>query len=393
MQKLWIVTAALIVLLLPVVAHSTTITVRRDGTGDFGKLQPAIDAAAVGDTILIGPGRYNEYDRSAHDPDPNHRIADVHTDNLTFRGTDRDAVIIGTEVLPTSTIWDFVTCFDLEGRSARFESMTIENAAYGILDGAALQLQDVILRGHAEVGAISNTSYPMIVKNCIVEDCYAGLMLGKWGVGTEIINTAFLRIYSRAISASYGADIEVRGCTFHLVDGGAKGVAISQDTHAHIVDCQFDFDGVGNGVVLYNSSIADVESCHFGVGFADITVGRLSHLNGTGNVLEGGTLCTIVFADEATANFTRNDIRHSTGPTVLLDHYDLFGEESLDFRHNYWGTDSADSIAAWVHDAQDDPNLAATVLFKPFRRKPYNKKSHFGGLKGGFRGGKAIPHE
>ena len=41
-------------------AGSRTITVERDGSGEYSSIQPALDAAAAGDTILIGPGVYSE---------------------------------------------------------------------------------------------------------------------------------------------------------------------------------------------------------------------------------------------------------------------------------------------------------------------------------------------
>jgi hypothetical protein len=50
---------AVLALLATTVAASTW-SVQRDGTGDFTTVQPALDAAADGDTILIGPGEYTE---------------------------------------------------------------------------------------------------------------------------------------------------------------------------------------------------------------------------------------------------------------------------------------------------------------------------------------------
>ncbi|MFH2054054.1 MAG: hypothetical protein ABIK96_16485, partial [bacterium] len=41
-------------------ASARTLCVERDGSGNFTEIQPAIDAAASGDTILIGPGEYLE---------------------------------------------------------------------------------------------------------------------------------------------------------------------------------------------------------------------------------------------------------------------------------------------------------------------------------------------
>jgi hypothetical protein len=109
-------------------------------------------------------------------------------------------------------------------------------------------------------------------------------------------------------------------------------------------------------------------------------------VGGSGNVLKGGSLGTLYFEDQSTASFSGNDIRHSTGPSVLLHLYSVAGQGSIDLRDNYWGTASADSISAWIYDAQDDPNIAPAVLFEPFRTEsvPVGQKST-GRLKALFR--------
>ena len=53
------------------------------------------------------------------------------------------------------------------------------------------------------------------------------------------------------------------------------------------------------------------------------------------------------------------------------------------------GTDSADSISAWIYDAQDDPNIAPNVLFEPFRTQSIPvKEMSTGILKARFHGGR-----
>lgn len=50
----------LAVLVIPALASATTITVRREGTGDYSVIQPALDAAADGDMIVTGPANHAE---------------------------------------------------------------------------------------------------------------------------------------------------------------------------------------------------------------------------------------------------------------------------------------------------------------------------------------------
>jgi len=53
---LWVSVLAM----LASVGQAATLRVERDGSGDYATLQPALDAAAAGDTVLIGPGEYTE---------------------------------------------------------------------------------------------------------------------------------------------------------------------------------------------------------------------------------------------------------------------------------------------------------------------------------------------
>lgn len=364
---------------------ASTIRVMRDGSGDFSTLQPAIDSAARGDTILIGPGRYDEYERKTWFP--NNKLdmnAHVSTSELTFIGTERDAVIVGPEVPIVSSVAHTLEGFRLEnGRSTRIESLTIENTTRGIVGYAPLQLHNVVIRGIEEIAVQNLSKQPLIAENCTIEECGDGLLLGAGQIGTKIRNSVFKSIRFQCIGAGSDDDIEVVGCTF-IATSHFIGVAVYGQSQARITDCRFELGGVGAGVSIDGSSVAEVNSCYFTVGYANIGIGNKGHLRGTGNVLEGGTNSTILLSDRSTAELSKNDILHSTGPTVLIYVYGALGDAPIDLRHNYWGTDSPDTIAAWIHDAEDDATLAPTVLYKPFKKTTYtHKRRSFGRLKAG----------
>ncbi|MDP2324951.1 MAG: hypothetical protein Q8N51_13110, partial [Gammaproteobacteria bacterium] len=86
-----------LVMLLSTAAGASTWSVQRDGSGHFTAIQLALDAAADGDTILIGPGEYTEsttirppgwaYDIQSY--------ADLRCDNLTIIGAGADVTVIG----------------------------------------------------------------------------------------------------------------------------------------------------------------------------------------------------------------------------------------------------------------------------------------------------------
>ena len=60
MRPMYIAILFVILLLLPQATLAATWHVEQDGSGDFDDIQPAVDAAAAGDTILIGPGHYDQ---------------------------------------------------------------------------------------------------------------------------------------------------------------------------------------------------------------------------------------------------------------------------------------------------------------------------------------------
>ena len=85
-------------------AGSATITVRKDGTGDYSVIHSAVSAAADGDTILIGPGEFTET-RSVRLPDWGTNVlthGDVLVRSLTIIGSGEGVTVIG----PAAYDWD-----------------------------------------------------------------------------------------------------------------------------------------------------------------------------------------------------------------------------------------------------------------------------------------------
>ncbi len=92
----WLFVIALI--LIGERGESRTWNVEQDGSGDFVALQAAVGASASGDTILIGPGVYQELNWVDHFGNPI-QVGAYWTDDkdLTFIGTSPDEVFIGPD--------------------------------------------------------------------------------------------------------------------------------------------------------------------------------------------------------------------------------------------------------------------------------------------------------
>ena len=87
-------------------ASARTWHVEKDGTGDYTMIQDAVDHAASGDTILIGPGRFEEKrPYTSYPPTTDKWTFDVYVavtvSELTIIGSGADQTIIG----PPVRIW------------------------------------------------------------------------------------------------------------------------------------------------------------------------------------------------------------------------------------------------------------------------------------------------
>ena len=132
--------------------EARTWRVERDGSGDFATIQPAIDAAAEGDTILIGPGRYAEM-APDHFGEPS--VGCVEKDKLTFIGVDRDQVIVGPEIAEFQSFGPNGFSESTQAPQTRYENITIEN----------------VFDGFSVVGTVT-------VKNCVIRGCANGINAG-----------------------------------------------------------------------------------------------------------------------------------------------------------------------------------------------------------------------
>jgi hypothetical protein len=142
--------------------------IHEDGSGDAPTVQAGIDSAAVGDSVLVMPGRYYE--------------------NLNFRG--KDIVVLSAEG-PEATIVDgshkrgsVVVFRNGEGRAAVLQGFTITGGVGDLMDGATL---DTIRHGG---GILVLHSAPTIrgnlIKNNSVEEWGGGIMAADLGLGPDI---------------------------------------------------------------------------------------------------------------------------------------------------------------------------------------------------------------
>ena len=191
-------------------AIAATITVRKDGTGDYIRIQPALDAAASGDTVLIGPGEYTTLNPSyipgyAWDVDVG---AYVRVPDLTLIGAGAGLTVIG----PTSYQGDSQTFSPkalvwLEGDLRRIEGITFRNCYEGI---------------HAIDG-------PIFVEGCSFENNGIGVIWKTDESGGHILDSSVETSVGGALSIGMigsGSGIEISG----LVSSGGQVIDIEEAT-------------------------------------------------------------------------------------------------------------------------------------------------------------------
>jgi len=360
-----ILVICLLVGLLALPAAATVWTVEKVGSGDFTIIQDALDAAASGDTVSIGPGRFDDV-HIFEFPDG---VTDAHClarqDEMTIIGVGPDSTIIGPEqgpggqFEPDGVITDVNTILTLVG-------LAVQNCADGVeINGLHGYVSDYRSRAN-----------------------YRGILGFPRGGGLEVRDSEFLEIQERGIQVvdvlgAHGILIEdcifrggtlgislhsddnlVRGCTF---DGQFVGLQFSFGATGSVESCRFENLG-STGVVLSTGSQIHLVDSHLGVSQANIDVSNGSILTGSGNILLGGTFASIRIIADTTIDFQGNHIFNAGGWSAYVVTPSLT-QVSFDLTNNYWGTAEAEQISTWIRDKEDGATKT-TVLFEPFSAIP-----------------------
>lgn len=362
-------------------ATAATLTVRPDGSGDFSTIQPALDAAATGDTVLIGPGLYTE---TAARPSAwfggtilTHAFVPVA--ELTIIGAGADQTIVGPASQPGN-------CLDFEPQGFTCEQ------------GGILRLAGLTVRNCACDVRVVGT---LFMDRCAVVN-------GSFGVAWEAMGTGgWIRDSQFTLAAPSPCEGPTGPIVFALLDvrstAGAAGILVENCAFDHaaagtnnidgITFRHCDFTGGPNALELHSASNVEVDDCRL-TGLAETAVLALAHPTAAGSAcrirnstLEGGVHALDQQAgcrfDVATTRLVGGsgavvqaaagsgacvvracDLVRGTGPLVQCG----VGGSAIqhDFRDNYWGTADAAEIAASITDHVDDPGIGATVTYSPF---------------------------
>ena len=372
-----------LIALVPVCAQSTTWRVAKDGSGSFTVIQDAVNVSAPGDTILIGPGRYDE-------TAPYYLInswtaetcVGVGIENITLLGEDRDSVIIGPSTPNYSGNGPHGIVSQIGIQHFFIENLTVENWYLGMTVFGQVSVENCKIFG-CDIGIYGFAENGLLVDACIFSDCDSGVLTQDPTRDVVIRGCTFIE-NSTGVSFVSSPNSLVTDCIF---SGGTGGVQFDRGTTGSIDNCTITGKSNYNVTCIYSQM--EIRDNFFGISYYGSIFKRHSVVTGSGNIFEGGVASTFRLEEGAEVSLHNNHIFFDTGYSIWIrggtgyvDGPDVF----LNFQDNYWGTTNVDSIAASIFDGNDEPTYNAYVNFLPIADGPVPTESRsFGSIKAMFR--------
>jgi len=373
MTRLAIIVNLVIFLLLSASVFGATWHVEKDGTGDYTSIQPAVDAAAQGDTIYIGPGRYEEY-QSVTLPGwswPIDIYVYIRTADLTIIGAGQDNTIIGpTEQQFISFGPKGVVVDDEWVNNLRITDLATENlynGVYGHIDFLSVyQCRMSLCRS----GITAWTPSGLLVDRCQFNDNTSKGIITYGPTQNAEIRRSIFNNCTTGVSVDSSIDIQIIDC--NIIDGSV-GIQYANHSTGHILNSEISqVSSVGINVTSY-SDVVVVGNCISG-GSRNINIINSSHVSGEGNILSGGSQASLLLS-KCQIEFNGNHILFGGAYSVLLDFFRDPPVQMMDLSGNYWGTSDSGQISEWIWDGNDDPSILAFVEYEPFSSTPLGSEA------------------
>lgn len=347
---------------------AATWRVELDGSGDFTKIQPAVDAAAAGDTIMIGAGRFETFDPIGLPGYFDEVIVLVTKPNLTFIGAGKGVTIVG----PATSYIPFGrgprAFFSLPPNTFALRSLTVENVYALVLANNYVDIEDCSFNAREQQIACV-TVYDSAAR---VESCdftvYGGrgVTLNGPSSGATINNCRFMCVgNSSPINCSFGPrNVRVSNCTV------TNGYFIFHDTTGEVGNCTF---------VNEIATALAVDMPTSNVHFRDIFIsgGAQIGLKAYGSTISaerltivGTTTAAVEVAEHNSLTIHDSSFLPASGWAVHCGVSPGWPVHTLDLTNNNWGVTDAAAIEALIWDHNDDPSNPCTVLYEPYVGQP-----------------------
>lgn len=387
----------LILLILPSTGFAHTWRVDRNGDSDFVVLQDALDAAASGDTISTGPGRYDDWESYGSGGNVRRVCGFVGVGVVTIVGSGAETVIGPEE--PWNQGQGQTHGFEVTDACSvlRLQRVAVENFERGIMMGYgdSLLVAECEFRS-SRVGIATGSRFAAIDRSRFIEILDSGYGVLSYFqdrlVLSESLSTTNVYGSNKHIQVEGPSEVIVTDCRFL---GANAGITLSRGPRAEIRRCEF-IGQVNRGVSLATMSPSCALSvCLFRdqgtalVGstfpgskwFVDrVWFESVSHSTLRADFLQEGYFhdCHFAAGEHGVVSNSSYPLVKDGGDPDELTHFDM--------RSNWWGTTNPDSITALIYDNNDDGRVNYNIDFEPFSDGPtaVDRRS-LGGVKSLFR--------
>lgn len=367
---------ALLGLLLIAAAPATGHTwhVARDGSGDFSVIQDAVDAASSGDEIVLGPGRYTEYQTlqsGVYWFDLYVVIPDGMS--LTFLGAGSESTIIGPEdpsIHENATyliggVWDI----GVVARDIGFENCS----QYSIgIDSGSVDVQHCRFSNSEGTNAVDATSiHGGFSGGAVIRDCqfsgnlYRGIATIN-SPGGVLIERCTFETFGTSVYAwtSNSRDVQVRDCT---MQGSTNGIGFGAGAGGLVENCHL----VNCAIELYNNTETTITNCTVtnDNGMEAMILNNNDPFTITDNIFQSNG--KVIYTGSYGLGIFRNNHIIQTGSDYLVySPYHPSFHQDIDMSGNWWGTTDTDVIDAGIYDCHDDPMSYHCVIYLPLADGP-----------------------
>lgn len=350
--------AVSVLLAVAATAQARTWRVEKTGAGDFAVIQAALDAAADGDTIRIGPGQFTEVKSAPEIWTAPVVSGYIRQADLTIIGGG-DQTVVGFPAYASPWPWGFVC--ENPAATLRLSSLTISGFYIGVLfEGTTLRAEDLTVRASYTSGLAIDGAQTADVVNCrFISNHRGSIVASRWPSASSSLSVRRCAFVAEnwgmgAVQAG-GTNCVIENCT---VDGCTSGFHLSGDSRSVIANCVVsDCPGtplsVGSGAHLdvtgsefITRSTSQQNALHYGAG----------SLRARNCRFQGGSPTALFYLDRPQDIDIRECAFLNGGGQTLEVFRSGAGLDQpvvLDLTGNYWGTTNPAQLDAWITDYRD----------------------------------------
>lgn len=364
-------------------ASARTWYVEKDGSGDFTVIQQAVDAAVDGDTIEIGPGRFD--DRVTYGG--NVLVVAIYEEkNLEFRGAGVGQTMIGpTSFDPNGNLIAIFAKF-AGSHSVQMSGISFDHGYYysvyinGGMDNSISNchfFSTLDSFGYETMGVSLSGDQNTNISQCNFEGLNLGVMIYSPSIGVKIAGCDFSSV-REGITAQWAGSQEflIQDCRFSQgVFANSAGVSVYNGASGKISRCHF-LGQNSYGCVSSFSGPVEILDNTFEVANGDaIRVSGSDNVTVQNNIVSSNVSCITISGTLNSYEGLRFNNNHLfRGPNayfVKISQYVASPQPNhIDLRYNYFGTTDLEEINRWIQDANDFPTMNLFVDFLPLADGP-----------------------